>query len=296
MRSDGFVQELLDPAQNARDIGPLGVGGDGVREELGHRPHAAELVGPLVGEDGLVDAVHQRGTGQEGDLLVVVHHQHLDRPLPGPDELEALQAAKRVEVHVPFSAEGPEVIHGLPHCVNKSALLLHGHLAGLASDRVDRQRLLEVAEDIDVGDDQAVVLVGEHAVGAGDRLHQGVIPERLVEVDGRQRGHVEPGRPHRADERDAERVLGVLELLLQPLLDHALAVGLDVEPAVRHLGDLVLRLRDHDGHVGVAHEADLALHQVRLLRRQVTLAAVPAGSSRFAPPRSAAPCRRFGRR
>ena len=129
MRSNRFVQELLHPAQNARDIGPLGVGGDGVREELGHRPHAAELVGPFVGEDRLVDAVHQCGTRQEGDLLVVVYHQHLDRPLPCPHELEALQATEDVEIDVPFRAERPEVIHSRPHCVNKSALLLHGHLA-----------------------------------------------------------------------------------------------------------------------------------------------------------------------
>ena len=36
-------------------------------------------------------------------------------------------------------------------------------------------------------------------------------------------------------------------------------------PALGHLGDLVLGLGDHDGHVGRAHEGDLALEQVALL-------------------------------
>jgi hypothetical protein len=82
-------------------------------------------------------------------------------------------------------------------------------LAEGARAGVDGERLVEVAQDIDVGDDEPVVLAGEDAVGPGNGLHQGLVAHRLVEVDRRARGDIEPGRPHRAGERDVELVLRV---------------------------------------------------------------------------------------
>src|SRR5208283_5943129 len=103
-----------------------------------HCPHPAELISSLVGEDGLVDAVHQCSTGQEGDLLIVINHQHLDRLLPGRNKLEALQACEYIEVDIPCGAEPPEVLNGCAHGFNKRTLLFNRYLAGLAPHGVDR--------------------------------------------------------------------------------------------------------------------------------------------------------------
>ena len=100
---------------------------------------------------------------------------------------------------------------------------------------------------------------------------------RPVEVDRRDTGRVEAGHPHRADEHEPQRVLGVLKLLGQVLADHPLAVRSDVEALfVKHL-QLVLALRDHDRHVGGLHELDprcqprtLELWQRVMLRLQVS--------------------------
>ena len=72
-------------------------------------------------------------------------------------------------------------------------------------------------EDADVVHDQAAVLAGEDAVGAGDGLHQRVVAHRLVEIDRRAARRVEAGHPHGADEDQPQRVLRVLELALEVL-------------------------------------------------------------------------------
>jgi hypothetical protein len=103
--SDGLIQELLDSAEDVGDIGSLGVGGNAISKVSGDRSHTAELVGPLVGEDGLVDAFDECATGEEGNLFLVVDHEHFDRLLPGSDQREAFEASESVEVNVPFGAE-----------------------------------------------------------------------------------------------------------------------------------------------------------------------------------------------
>ena len=96
------------------------------------------------------------------------------------------------------------------------------------------------------------MLAGEDAVGAGDGLHQRVVAHRLVEIDRRAARRVEAGQPHGADEHQPQRVVGVLELLVEPRLRlvHPLAVRLDVEAELLHLLDLVLARRDDHRHVG----------------------------------------------
>ena len=78
-------------------------------------------------------------------------------------------------------------------------------------ERVLSQRAREALQHAVVVDDQAEVLARIHPVRARYGLHQRVRLHRLVDVERRQTFHVEAGQPHRADDCDAERVLGVLE-------------------------------------------------------------------------------------
>ena len=115
-----------------------------------------------------------------------------------------------------------------------------------------RQRAAQALDHAVVVDDQAVLLAAAHAIYARNRLHQRVALHRLVEIKRRQALHVEAGQPHRADDGDAEGVVGLLELVLQIALHHLLAVRRDVERLVAEvaplgeLGHLALLLRcDH---------------------------------------------------
>ena len=130
---------------------------------------------------------------------------------------------------------------------------------------VDGEGSLQVPEHAHVVDDETVVLVGEHPVGPGDGLHQQVGAHGLVEIHRRRGRRVESGEPHGAHEHQPERVVGVLELGVEILLDHPLAVFGNVESGLGHVGDLVLGLRHNHGHVGAAHELDQRL-QMRTLQ------------------------------
>ena len=59
---------------------------------------------------------------------------------------------------------------------------------------------------------------GENAVGAGDGLHQRVVAHRLVEIYRRAARRIKASQPHGADEDQAQRVFGVLELLFEARL------------------------------------------------------------------------------
>ena len=129
-----------------------------------------------------------------------------------------------------------------------------------------RQRLAQALQHAVVVHDDAAVLARINAVGAGDGLHQGVRLHRLVDVERRQALHVEAGQPHRADDRDAERMLRVLEGVLDrhPLAVRRLEAGLhhhavrdDVEAPLLEVAHLVLRFADDDLD-------DRALHPLRL--------------------------------
>lgn len=76
-----------------------------------------------------------------------------------------------------------------------------------------------------------------------------MVLHRLVEIDRADAGHVEAGDPHRADEDEAKRVVVVLELPLQILLLHPLAVRKDIEALFLEVVDLVLALADNHGHI-----------------------------------------------
>ena len=136
----------------------------------------------------------------------------------------------------------------------------------LVAEGVLRQRLAQALEHPVVVHDDAAVLAGIHAVGAGDGLHQVVRLHRLVDVERRQALDVEAGQPHRADDGDAEGVLRVLEGVLHghPLAVRRLEAGLhhhavrdDVEAPLLEVAHLVLRFADDDLD-------DRALHPLRL--------------------------------
>ena len=136
----------------------------------------------------------------------------------------------------------------------------------LVAKGILRQRLAQALEHAVVVDDDAAVLAGKDTVGAGDGLHQVVGLHRLVDVERRQALHVEAGQPHRADDRDAEGMLRVLEGVIDgdSLAVGRLEAGLhhhpvrdDVEVPLLEVADLVLRLADDDLD-------DRAVHPLRL--------------------------------
>ena len=131
---------------------------------------------------------------------------------------------------------------------------------------VNRQRLLQIAEDANVIDDQAILLVSPHSVCPCDGLHERVVLHRFVQVDRGARRHVEAGDPHGAYEHDAERIIGILELRFQVFLDHALAVRGDVQALLLELFDLVLFGGNHNRHVCFLKILQ-ALFEFRLVHR-----------------------------
>ena len=123
------------------------------------------------------------------------------------------------------------------------------------AERILRQRRAQARQHAVVIDDQAEILAGIDAVRPRDGLHQRVRLHRLVDVERGKALHVEARQPHGADDRDAERMLRVLErgldidalavARLEALL-HQGAMRDDVETPLLEIGDLVLRLADDD--------------------------------------------------
>src|SRR6266568_4084733 len=144
----------------------------------------------------------------------------------------------------PRYAESPHFIHCGAEALDERCLLFNRELLIAAGARggIDRQCFSKIAQDLDVAYDQTIVLPGEDAVRASNCLHQRLIAHRLIDIDRRARRHVEAGGPHRADERNPKRILRVLEFALEVFLDHALAVGPNVQASCSHLAHFVLRL------------------------------------------------------
>ena len=191
--------------------------------------------------EGLADLPSQRHIPAAG---LLIDEQRLHSRLLQSDELEALRGLKVTKIDIVRFAELGDV---------GESRIQFGDQVVLGPDRridicpgpvrcVDRKRPLEVPEHAHVVDDETVVLVGEHPVGPGDGLHQQVVAHRLVEIHGRSRRRVESGEPHGAHEHKPERIVGVLELGVEVLVDNALAVLGDVESGLSHVGDLVLGL------------------------------------------------------
>ena len=120
---------------------------------------------------------------------------------------------------------------------------------------VDGERLLEVAEDADVVDDEAVGFASKTRLARAMVCMSVWFLHRLVEVDGGEARDVEAGDPHGADEDEPEGIGGVLELGVQVLLDHAHAVRQDVEALLLKSATSFCACGDDDGHVGLRMKA-----------------------------------------
>ena len=122
-------------------------------------------------------------------------------------------------------------------------------------ERILRQRRPEARQHPVVIDDQAEILVRIDPVRACDRLHQRVRFHRLVDIKRGEALHVEARQPHRADDRDAERMLRVLEGCLDvdasavgrlETLLHQGAMRDDIEVPFFEVGDFILGFADND--------------------------------------------------
>lgn len=99
--------------------------------------------------------------------------------------------------------------------------------------------------------------------------HEAVGLHGLVEVHRSQRLHIEAREPHGADEHDAQRVVRILELVVQAALLHLHPMRTDIEVPFLEVRDLVLLLADDDRHLRRAHPIDLPLLLKRLLLAHV---------------------------
>jgi hypothetical protein len=114
--------------------------------------------------------------------------------------------------------------HDLP--VEGVIELLEGHFLQLLGRRVEAlicvplRGFLELSPDTDIVDHQASGLITENAVNPCNGLHQIVPLHRFVYVKGVETRDVGPREPHIADHDELQRVVGVLEPLLElvPLL------------------------------------------------------------------------------
>ena len=173
----------------------------------------------------------------------------------GLDPVQSIEAPDRkcLDLGQPHAVAGTEcgrIDQRLPQLLDKLLLVANRRFAALARS-VDGQGPLERGEDVGVVDDEAVVLAREYPVGTGDRLHERVVPHRLVEVDRRAARHVEPGHPHGAHEDEAQRVAGSLNCSSKAGCARSSACGAArCRDPLLHLLDLVLTWRNDDRHVG----------------------------------------------
>ena len=214
-----------------------------------------------VGEDRGEQLSNPVGPAQVTATGLVVDEQRFHRGVPQRDELEALGLGEQLEVDVPTIRE----VEQLAKCRLEFAdqfRLVPDDVRTVCSVRacgVHSEGRFEVTEHADVVDDETVLLVGEHPVRSCDRLHERVIAHGPIEVDRRARRHVESGHPHRTHEHETERVVRVLEPLVEVFVEHSLPVWRDVETELGEISDLVLCLRHDDGHVGRLHERNLCV-------------------------------------
>ena len=120
--------------------------------------------------------------------------------------------------------------------------------------------------------------MGCNSVGAGNRLHQGVVTHGLVEVECREGGRIKAGEPHGANKNEAQRVLLILELPLEVVamfIDgvHALFVKPNIQPLLDK-AFFVMLFTDHYSHFGSPHKVD-QFFEPRLLQLVTCFADAP---------------------
>ena len=130
---------------------------------------------------------------------------------------------------------------------------------------VVRQRLPQGLDNADIVHNQPVAFPFRHAICARDGLHQGVGLQRLVQIQAGQALDIKARQPHGAHEYHSQRIVRVLEFLVQLALFHLLAMRLDVESPFLEGLNLVLLLADDHRHFGFFHPCQFAVQLLRLL-------------------------------
>ena len=210
--------------------------------------HVVSDAGRLLVRDGEGERLRELTHDGDEALLAVLLSEHM--LLGGGQQLQPLSRAAGPRRPVEAVEDAAADLVLLDHQRN-SLVLVDGRAAVAAALRVRREGLLELVRESEVVDHQAAGLVLEHAIDAGDRLHQAVAAHRLVDVHRVEARRVEPGQPHVAHEDDLQRVVRVAEALGEGLAAWLVA---DVRLPVR-------RVRGGAGH----HHLDRALVVVGVL-------------------------------
>ena len=136
--------------------------------------------------------------------------------------------------------EGAQFLESGLHGGHRLVLHFSDRLARAAGLGVGGQRIGQLVGQAQQVHDQPARLVPIDAVHAGDRLHQVVPGQRLIQIHGVRRRAVEAGQPHVADDHKAEVIARGLEALGQ-----ALAGGLGAHMVPERLGIFVGAGHDH---------------------------------------------------
>ena len=255
MPGDGIIEYLVDLPQDVADVRRVGIQLDSDRR--GQCRYARHALGALQHDrirlHSAKERSHQPLMSEELATRGLRRDQRVDgvrhrgEPLHGPKR----QLLHGGQVDTMACTERRRAGHGVPERSRQLRLVLERVRAAFAG-AVDGECLLQRSENVRVVDDHAAVLPWEYSICARNRLHQRVIPHRLVEVHRGATRCIEASEPHGADEYQAQRIVGVFELLVQSglRLVHAPAMRLDVETQTLHVLNLVLRRRYDDRHVG----------------------------------------------
>ena len=132
-----------------------------------------------------------------------------------------------------------------------------GSATSLTIGRIICQCFSQSFYNADIVNDQAIALALCYTVGTGNRLHQRMCFQRLIQIEAGQALHIEACQPHSADKDNAERILRILEFLIQFPLHHLLPMRPDIQsPFLKGL-DLVLLLADDNAHLCLLHPVNL---------------------------------------
>jgi hypothetical protein len=82
--------------------------------------------------------------------------------------------------------------------------------------RIQCQCAFDVLKDTDVIDDKSMSLpFVDNTIRTSDRLHKGMVFERFIQIESRQVGNIEAGKPHSADKDNAKLTIRVFEFVFQ---------------------------------------------------------------------------------
>ena len=173
------------------------------------------------------------------------------------------QLLHRSEIDTARGTENHGCVQSISQLFHELLLFLHRILAVFART-INGQRLFQRSKDIGIVHYHAAMFAGKHPVRPCNGLHERVISHGLVHIHGRTARRVEASQPHGADKHQPQRIVGVLELLIECLVVHPLPVRFDFQAKLPHLLDFVLSGRDNERHVGGLEYGQPAIQLLRL--------------------------------